>query len=69
IGQLHRRYIVCESTDGLVLVDQHAAHERITYERLRDQFGARPRDHFLMGVQNYNNLLDFTSVFLSVPEA
>jgi len=29
IGQFHDTYILCESTDGLVLIDQHAAHERI----------------------------------------
>jgi DNA mismatch repair protein MutL len=35
VGQLHRTYLVCEGPRGLVLVDQHAAHERINYQRLR----------------------------------
>jgi DNA mismatch repair protein MutL len=35
IGQVHRTYLICESRDELVIVDQHAAHERITFERLR----------------------------------
>jgi DNA mismatch repair protein MutL len=35
VGQVHRTYLVCESQDELVIVDQHAAHERITFERLR----------------------------------
>jgi DNA mismatch repair protein MutL len=36
LGQLHDTYLVCETDDGLVLVDQHAADERINYERLRE---------------------------------
>ncbi|HMC32765.1 MAG TPA: hypothetical protein VKH65_00100, partial [Myxococcales bacterium] len=35
LGQLHRTYLVCEGPQGLVLVDQHAAHERVNYQRLR----------------------------------
>ena len=35
LGQLHRTYLVCEGPSGLVLVDQHAAHERMNYQRLR----------------------------------
>lgn len=38
IGQLNRTYIVCQSTDRMVLVDQHAAHERIAFERLMQVF-------------------------------
>ena len=35
IGQLHHSYILCESEDGLVLIDQHAAHERVFFEIFR----------------------------------
>ena len=35
IGQVHQLYIVCASENAMVLVDQHAAHERINYEKLK----------------------------------
>ncbi|MCU4717304.1 DNA mismatch repair endonuclease MutL [Halapricum hydrolyticum] len=38
LGQIQDSYVVAETGDGLVLVDQHAADERINYERLREQF-------------------------------
>jgi DNA mismatch repair protein MutL len=37
IGQLANTYLLLEGTDGLVLVDQHAAHERIIYDRLSQE--------------------------------
>jgi DNA mismatch repair protein MutL len=44
IGQLHNTYIVCEAADGgLILIDQHAAHERILFERSSDHATHSPK--------------------------
>ena len=40
IGQLGNTYILCQVKDGLLMVDQHAAHERIVYENLKRGFHA-----------------------------
>ncbi len=39
LGQLHGTYIICESGGGIFLIDQHAAHERILYEELKNRRG------------------------------
>jgi DNA mismatch repair protein MutL len=36
LGTLRNTYLVCQDEEGLLLVDQHAAHERVTYERLKN---------------------------------
>ena len=38
IGQIKELYIVCASENGMVLIDQHAAHERINYEKLKSAY-------------------------------
>ncbi|MBD3360464.1 DNA mismatch repair endonuclease MutL [Candidatus Peregrinibacteria bacterium] len=43
ITQISDCYIVAENEEGLILIDQHAAHERVRYEQLMDQFENRKK--------------------------
>ena len=36
-AQVHENYVIAQTPDGIVIVDQHAAHERLIYERLKSQ--------------------------------
>ncbi len=44
IGQFRRAYILCEDIAGIVIIDQHAAHERIGFERLRALFATEHKE-------------------------
>ena len=41
VGQVRGTFLVCEGSDGLYVLDQHAAAERVTFDRLRRSYGAR----------------------------
>ena len=40
-AQLHETYIIAQTRTGMVIVDQHAAHERLVYERMKQQMAAQ----------------------------
>jgi len=49
-AQVHENYIVAQTVDGLVIVDQHAAHERLVYEKMKKNllFGDVPAQQLLI---------------------
>jgi len=53
IAHLHNIYILSETPNGIILVDAHAAHERVTYERLKQQYqnGAVPSQPLLLPIK------------------
>lgn len=65
-AQIHKTYILSEAVDGLVIVDQHAAHERLVYEQMK-------KERATQGIQKQTLLLpeivelseDFLKVILS----
>ncbi len=59
--QIHNRYLITESEEGVVVIDQHALHERILYEQLREKV--------LAGALESQNLLVPEPVDLSPAEA
>jgi len=40
-AQIHENYIISQTDDGMILIDQHAAHERLVYERFKEQLTAQ----------------------------
>jgi DNA mismatch repair protein MutL len=50
IGQLLSTYLLCEAPDGLIIIDQHAAHERVIFESLRAEMAsaALPRQELMV---------------------
>src|SRR5574341_1788932 len=53
LAQVHDSFIVAQSNEGMALIDQHAAHERVLFEKLQDQFtaGKIPVQNMLIPVQ------------------
>ena len=49
-GQLHETYIISQTDDGIIITDQHAAHERLVYERMKNHMAENlvPRQALLI---------------------
>ena len=47
-AQLHETYIVSQTLDSIIITDQHAAHERLTYEKMMATHGTNPKTQLLL---------------------
>lgn len=61
VGQYDNLYIFCQSNEGLIVIDQHAAHERLLFEKLKKQF--------MQGTVTRQNLLFPETVELSLADS
>lgn len=68
VGEAFKTYIICEYKGKLVIIDKHAAHERIIYEKLKNENGERTPQLLLMPVtvtlskEEYAAVLDNTDI-------
>jgi DNA mismatch repair protein MutL len=69
LGQLHETYIVCETDDGLVLIDQHAADERVHYERLSERLAGETATQTLVSPVEIELTARETALFDAYEEA
>ena len=68
-GQLHKTYIISQTTDGIVITDQHAVHERLVYEKLKNQvLNGNIKKQILLIPETINLGVKKTSAILDVKD-
>ena len=63
LGQVHDTYLVAETPDSLLLIDQHTADERVTYERLRERFAGETQTQTLAAPVELDLTAEETALF------
>lgn len=71
IGELFKTYILCESEDSLILIDKHAAHERVNFERLKSSFNSSaqyivPPAEVFLSPEEYNGVMEYSDKLAEV---
>ena len=71
VGELFRTYIICETDGGMLLIDKHAAHERVNFERLKRSFVSSGQysileEEVILSPEEYNAVGDFSEQLASI---
>jgi len=70
LAQVHDSFIIAQSREGMAIIDQHAAHERVLFEKLQDQYNAGDviGQHLLIPVQVELGTAEQTQIAEHLPE-
>ncbi len=71
VGELFRTYIICETDSGMLLIDKHAAHERVNFERLKRSFVSSGQynmleEEVILSPEEYNAVGDYSEQLAAV---
>lgn len=64
LAQFHDNYILAQTNDGIILVDQHAAHERLVYERMKGELAAKGVQRQILLIPEVIEMTDDDVAFL-----
>lgn len=64
VGELFKTYILCESAESMILIDKHAAHERVNFEKLKSSFDSSaqyivPPAEVYLSPEEYNGIMEY----------